>query len=227
MSCNRLKIAIDGPAGAGKTTTAKLVAKALGLVPVDTGAMYRAVALMVLKKGKDPQNPEEVKEILPEVEIQQEFKDDEVVTYLNGEDVSKAIRAPEVDRVVSLISSYPFVREKLVELQRKMAEKGGVVIEGRDIGTVVLPDADLKIYMKASAEERAKRRLAELESRGIKADYNEILNEILRRDEMDQRRNHSPLKIPDGAIILDTTNLSIEEQVDLILKEVRRRLACR
>ncbi|MGB9824985.1 MAG: (d)CMP kinase [Candidatus Hydrothermia bacterium] len=223
---SNLKIAIDGPAGAGKTTTAKLVAKALGLVPVDTGAMYRAVALKVLREGKDPNNPEDVKSVLSGIEIKQEFKDDEVLTFLNGEDVSKQIRTPEVDRIVSTISSYSFVREKLVEIQREMAKRGGVVIEGRDIGTVVLPDADLKVFMLASAEERAKRRLAELESRGIKADFYEILEEIRKRDEMDSRRSHSPLKIPEGAFILDTTNLSLEEQVDLILREVRRRFAC-
>ncbi len=221
-----LKIAIDGPAGAGKTTTAKLVAKALGLVPVDTGAMYRAVALKVLREGKDPKSPEDVKSVLSGIEIKQEFKDDEVLTYLNGENVSKQIRTPDVDRVVSIISSYSFVREKLVEIQREMAKNGGVVIEGRDIGTVVLPDADLKVFMLASAEERAKRRLAELESRGIKADFGEILEEIKKRDEMDSKRSHSPLKIPEGAFILDTTKLSLKEQVDLILKEVRRRFAC-
>lgn len=218
-----LKIAIDGPAGAGKTTTAKLVAKALGLLPVDTGAMYRAVALAVLRKGIDPTKGEDVKKIIDEVKIEQKVINDEVRTYLNGEDVSEVIRTPEVDKVVSIISAYPFVRKKMVELQRSMAQKGGVVIEGRDIGTVVLPDADLKVYMEASPEERARRRLKELESKGIKADFSKILEEIKRRDEMDSTRDYAPLKIPDDAFILDTTNLSIEEQVDLILKEVKRR----
>ncbi len=220
-----LKIAIDGPAGAGKTTTARLVAKALGLLHVDTGAMYRAVALAVLRKGVDPADSEAVKKVVEDVRIDQKVINDEVRTYLDGEDVSNGIRTPEVDKVVSIISAYPFVREKMVELQRKMAQKGGVVIEGRDIGTVVLPDADLKVFMKASPEERARRRLKELELRGIKADFDKILEEIKKRDEMDSTRDYAPLKIPEDAFILDTTNLSIEEQVDLILKEVKRRFS--
>jgi len=220
-----LKIAIDGPAGAGKTTTARLVAKALGLLHVDTGAMYRAVALAVLRKGVDPADREAVKKVVEDVRIDQKVINDEVRTYLDGEDVSNGIRTPEVDKVVSIISAYPFVREKMVELQRKMAQKGGVVIEGRDIGTVVLPDADLKVFMKASPEERARRRLKELELRGIKADFDKILEEIKKRDEMDSTRDYAPLKIPEDAFILDTTNLSIEEQVDLILKEVKRRFS--
>jgi len=221
----KLKIAIDGPAGAGKTTTAKLVAKALGLVPVDTGAMYRAVALKVLREGKNPESEVEVEEVLKDIEIRQEFKNDEVVTYLNGEDVSREIRTPEVDRVVSIISAYPSVRKKLVEIQRSMAKEGGVVIEGRDIGTVVLPEADLKVFMKASPEERARRRVMELKSKGFKADFEKILEEIEKRDEMDSNRNHSPLKVPEDAFIIDTTNLTIEEQVNLILEEVKRRFA--
>lgn len=220
-----LKIAIDGPAGAGKTTTARLVAKALGLLHVDTGAMYRAVALAVLRKGVDPADGEAVKKVVEGVRIDQKVINDEVRTYLDGEDVSSSIRTPEVDKVVSVISAYPFVRQKMVELQRKMAQKGGVVIEGRDIGTVVLPDADLKVFMKASPEERARRRLKELELRGIRADFDKILEEIKKRDEMDSTRDYAPLKIPEDAFILDTTNLSIEEQVNLILKEVKRRFS--
>ena len=177
-----LKIAIDGPAGAGKTTTARLVAKALGLLHVDTGAMYRAVALAVLMKGVDPADGEAVKKVVEGVRIDQKVVNDEVRTYLDGEDVSSSTRTPEVDKVVSVISAYPFVRQKMVELQRKMAQKGGVVIEGRDIGTVVLPDADLKVFMKASPEERARRRLKELELRGIRADFDKILEEIKKRD---------------------------------------------
>ncbi len=221
----KLKIAIDGPAGAGKTTTAKLVAKALGLIPVDTGAMYRAVALAVVRQGINPEDQEQVEKLVKTLTIRQVIIDDEVRTYLNDEDVSEEIRTPEVSRVVSVVSAYPFVRSKMVELQRKMAEEGGVVIEGRDIGTVVLPDADVKVFMEASPEERAKRRLKELKEKGIEASYEEILQEIKKRDEMDANRSHSPLKIPENALILDTTNLSVKEQVDLILKEVKRRLA--
>ena len=223
MPYNNLKIAIDGPAGSGKSTTAKLVAKALGLLPIDTGAMYRAVALKVIREKIDPYDEEKVGEIAGKVNIEQKLENGEIHTYLDGEDVSTAIRTPEVNNTVSIISAYPGVREKMVELQRKLAKAGGVVLEGRDIGTVVLPDADLKVYMIASLEERARRRLKELREKGMDVSLKDVKQEILMRDEMDSKREYSPLKIPEDAFILDTTNLTVEEQVEKILKEVERR----
>ncbi|HHF53322.1 MAG TPA: (d)CMP kinase [candidate division WOR-3 bacterium] len=223
MPYNNLKIAIDGPAGSGKSTTAKLVAKALGLLPIDTGAMYRAVALKVIREKIDPYDEEKVGEIAGKVNIEQKLENGEIHTYLDGEDVSTAIRTPEVNNTVSIISAYPGVRKKMVELQRKLAKAGGVVLEGRDIGTVVLPDADLKVYMIASLEERARRRLKELREKGMDVSLKDVKQEILMRDEMDSKREYSPLKIPEDAFILDTTNLTVEEQVEKILKEVDRR----
>ena len=223
MPHTNLKIAIDGPAGSGKSTTAKLVAKVLGLLPIDTGAMYRAVALKVLREKIDPYNEEKVGEIAGKVNIEQKLENGEIHTYLDGEDVSTAIRTPEVNNTVSIISAYPGVRKKMVELQRKLAKAGGVVLEGRDIGTVVLPDADLKVYMIASLEERIRRRLKELKEKGMDVSFEDVKQEILMRDEMDSKREYSPLKIPEDAFILDTTNLTVEEQVEKILKEVERR----
>lgn len=215
-----LKIAIDGPAGSGKTTTAKLVAKRLGILPVDTGAMYRAVAYECIRRGIDVNNRKAVESIMGDINIDQKSIGDEIHTYLNGEDVSDKIRTPEVDKIVSIVSSYKKVREKLVEIQRKIAEKQDVVIEGRDIGTIVLKDADVKIFMKASLEERAKRRFKELKEQGVKVTFEEVLEELKKRDEMDSKRELAPLKIPEGAIIIDTTNKTIEEQVEEIIKEV-------
>ncbi len=219
-----LKIAIDGPAGSGKTTTARLVAKRLGLLPVDTGAMYRAVAYECIRRGIDVHDRKAVEKIMDSISIDQRLINDEIHTYLNGEDVSSKIRTPEVNKVVSIVSSYKKVREKLVEIQRKIAEEKDVVIEGRDIGTVVLKNADLKIYMKASIEERAKRRLKELREQGVNITFEEVLNELKKRDEMDSKRELAPLKIPEGAIVIDTTNKTIEEQVEEIIKEVKNKI---
>ncbi len=219
-----LKIAIDGPAGSGKTTTARLVAKRLGLLPVDTGAMYRAVAYECIRRGINVNDRKAVEKLMDSISIDQRLINDEIHTYLNGEDVSRKIRTPEVNKVVSIVSSYKKVREKLVEIQRKIAEEKDVVIEGRDIGTVVLKNADLKIYMKASIEERAKRRLKELREQGVNITFEEVLNELKKRDEMDSKRELAPLKIPEGAIVIDTTNKTIEEQVEEIIKEVKNKI---
>ncbi len=219
-----LKIAIDGPAGSGKTTTARLVAKRLGILPVDTGAMYRAVAYECLRHGIDVKDKKAVENIMADIEIDQRLINDEIHTYLNGEDVSKEIRTPEVSNVVSIVSSYRKVREKLVEIQRKIAETRDVVIEGRDIGTVVLKDADVKVFMKANLEERAKRRFKELKEQGVNVTFEEVLNDLKKRDEMDSKRELAPLKIPEGAIVIDTTNKTIEEQVEEIIKEVKNKI---
>ncbi len=218
-----IKIAIDGPAGSGKTTTAKLVAKKLGLTPIDTGAMYRAVALMCIREGIDIHNESEVVRIANEVNVDQKFEDDELKTFLNGENVTEKIRTKDVSRIVSIIAKYKGVRKRLVKLQREMAKRGGVVIEGRDIGLVVIPDADVKVFMKANLEQRAKRRLKELKDKHINISFDEVLKELSKRDAIDSNREHSPLKIPEDAIIIDTTNTTVEEQVSIIIKEVQNK----
>ncbi len=219
----RVVIAIDGPAASGKSTTARLLAERLGLLPVDTGAMYRAVTLRVLELGVDPHDEARVTEIARHLKIRQEFQEGTVRTFVDDRDVSEEIRSPEVTRWVSLVSSYRGVREAMVAQQRAMAARGGVVLEGRDIGTVVLPNADLKVFMKASAEERARRRLRELQEKGIPATFDEVLADLQRRDRLDSSRALSPLKKAEDAIEIDTTNMTIHEQVDRIVQELRRR----
>jgi cytidylate kinase len=220
----KISIAIDGHAASGKSTTAKLLARKLGFLPIDTGAMYRAITLKVLRLGIPIGDERKITEIAENSAIEQRLINENVHTFLDGEDVSEEIRKPEVDRFVSIISAYPGVRRRLVEIQREMAKEGGVILEGRDIGTVVLPDADIKIFMTASLEERARRRLKELEERGIYSDFDSIKRELEKRDHIDSTRTDSPLKIAEDAIIVDTTNLSIEEQVDIILKEIERKV---
>ena len=218
-----LTIAIDGPAASGKSTTAKLLARKLGLTPIDTGAMYRAVTLKVLRLGIDPEDEQKVVEVARNTDIWQECVNGVLKTYMDGEDVSEAIRSPEVSHYVSVVAKYPGVRKELVKLQRKLARKGGVVVEGRDIGTYVLPDADIKVFMKASLEERVKRRLRELAAKGLSVSADEIRKELEMRDRIDSSRAFAPLKPADDAFVLDTTNLTIEEQVNEIIKKVREK----
>jgi len=218
-----LIIAIDGTAASGKSTTAKILAKKLGILPIDTGAMYRAVTLKALKLGISVENREAIEKLARSTEITQKLIDGTVRTFLDGVDVTDEIRSPEVDKAVSLVSSYAGVRERLVELQRKMAKQGNVVLEGRDIGTVVLPDAPLKFYMDASLEERARRRLGDLRKKGANPTLEEVMEELKRRDEFDSKREIAPLKKADDAIYIDTTDLTVEAQVEIILKEVEKR----
>lgn len=218
-----LTITIDGPAASGKSTTAKLLAQKLGLVPIDTGAMYRAVTLKVLRHGIDPKDEESVVKIAKNADIWQECRNGKLITYLDGEDVSEAIRSPEVSEYVSIVARYPGVRKVLVELQRKLARRGGVVVEGRDIGTYVLPDADLKVFMKASLEERVRRRVKEMKEKGVKVSADEVRKELEMRDKIDAGRSFAPLKPARDAFILDTTNLTIEEQVERIIEKIREK----
>ena len=207
-------VAIDGPAAAGKSTVAKAVAKKLGYTYIDTGAMYRAFTSYVLDKGVDPENEAECVKLIPEVSI--ELKPDGRV-ICSGKDVTRVIREPLVSGNVSYIASYKDIRLALVELQRKMADKVSVVMDGRDIGTYVLPNADVKIYQIASAEERAKRRYLENQEKGIPCTYEDIVADVQKRDRIDSSRAFAPLKPAEDSIELDTSNLSIEESIQLNL----------
>lgn len=219
----RITIAIDGPAASGKSTTAKLVARKLGYLHLDTGSMYRAITLGVLKGGISVLAKKEVREFAEKADlVVQSDEQQGNRIHLNGADVTGQIRSPEVTRNVSTISSYEDVRAVLVREQRKLAEHGGIVLEGRDIGTVVLPGADLKIYMVAEVSERARRRKKDLLTVGIEVRDEEIAKEIEERDRKDSTREVSPLKMADDAIRLDTSNLTVDEQVDFIVERARR-----
>ena len=212
----KIRIAIDGPAASGKSTTARLLSKKLGYLYIDTGAMYRAATLAVLRAGIDVHDEQAVERCVRENKITLRIKNGEQRTYLNDEDVSDLIRTPEINNVISIISSYSKVRQILIEQQRALAKEGGIVMDGRDIGTVVLPDAELKVFLVAGLEERARRRQKDLEKQGIRLSLEEIKDEIARRDKLDSERDMSPLRKAPDARELDTTNLTIEQQVEII-----------
>lgn len=214
----KITIAIDGPAASGKSTTAKHLAQKLTYIYVDTGAMYRAATLAILQRKIDPNNEQAVVSCLQDMNISIKLLNGEQRTYLNGEDVSTLLRSPEINLAISAISSFPEVREMMVRQQQELAIKGGVIMDGRDIGTVVLPQADLKIFMKADLKERAKRRLAEMKTAGEKIDMQAVMDDIKRRDERDASRSTGPLKKAADAREIDTSNLTIEQQVDQIAR---------
>ena len=215
-----MQIAIDGPAGAGKSTVAKAIARQLGLFYVDTGAMYRAIAYKALSHNIPLIQEEAVTTLARETNILLDHSEARRV-YCDGEDVTEAIRNPEVSRSVSVVATYPKVRERLVELQRLEAERGGVVMDGRDIGTYVLPNADFKIYLTASPDERAKRRWLELQQSGKMLSLEDVKKDMEIRDRLDAEREVSPLEPASDAIILDTTGLTVEGIVKRILAMVR------
>lgn len=208
-----ISIAIDGPAGAGKSTIAKLLAKSVGCIYVDTGALYRTVALSVLENGINPTDSEAVIEHLNKISVDIAYKDNKQIVLLNGNDVSEKIRTPMVSESASVTSAIPEVRAFLLELQRKLAREHSVVMDGRDIATVVLPNADVKIFLTASAEERATRRYKELIEKGEQVIYEEVLRDIVARDERDSNRAVAPLKCADDATLVDSTGKSIEEVI--------------
>lgn len=214
-------IAIDGPAASGKSTTAKRAAEQLGFIYLDTGAMYRAVTLAVLNAGINSQMEEDVRSILPDLDISVEASDGGSITYLDGKDVSDEIRRNAVTKNVSAISAMPSVREEMVTIQRRIAGGRNAVVEGRDIGTVVFPQADFKFFVTASYEVRAQRRQTDLKKLGIELSMEEIISDLKRRDGIDSGRAHSPLTRADDAIIVDTTDLTIDEQVTFIIERVR------
>lgn len=216
----KLKIAIDGPAGAGKSTVAKEVAKQLSYVYIDTGAMYRALTLKVIRQGINFTDEYEVGQLARETIISIGYISSQngfYSVFLDGEDVTDDIRVPKINQNVSKVAKIVAVREHMVYLQRQMAEQGGVVMDGRDIGTVVLPDAELKIFLTASLEMRAHRRYAELREEGYDINFENLLHEIKQRDEMDSSRKVSPLSQAKDAILIDTTDLSIQEVVHRII----------
>jgi len=209
-------IAIDGPAGSGKSTTARLVANSISAIYIDTGAMYRVVTLAALRKGIC-NNPDEIIAVLDKITIRLEPSEDGQRTFLNEEDVSKDIRSAEVTAAVSFVSSLPEVRRRLVAMQREFARQKSVVMDGRDIGTVVFPGADLKIYMTASIGDRAVRRAAEIEASGQKVDVDDIIRALEERDRLDQSRRESPLRKAEDAVEINTSGLSIAEQAQKII----------
>ena len=216
-----IDIAIDGPAGAGKSTIAKAVAKRMGFVYVDTGALYRAVGLYMLDRGISIDDAEEVVKALPEITVDIEYMDEAQQVILCGKNVTSRLRTQEVGEAASVTSQYPEVREKLMELQRSLAERYDVVMDGRDIGTVVLPDADLKIYLTADSRIRAKRRYDELIGKGEKAEFSEILKEVEERDRRDMNRETAPLKKADDAVEVDSSCMTVSEVEDRIRELIR------
>ena len=218
-------IAVDGPSGAGKSTLSRRCAGAFGFIYVDTGAIYRSIALAAYRKGIDRENEEELVSMLLEIEVKMAYdRNGEQKMYLNGEDVSKAIRLPEISACASQVSAHAGVREYLLEMQRKLARENNVIMDGRDIGTVVLPEADLKIFLTASAEARAKRRLLELEQKGIETDFETVLSDIIKRDKKDSERAAAPLKAAEDSVLVDTSELDFEQSFRKLCEIISERL---
>ena len=216
-----INIAIDGPAGAGKSSVAKAVAAKLGFIYVDTGALYRSIGVNALRHGIKTDDADAVIALLPETKVELRYIDGAQQVFLNGEDVSEAIRMPEASMAASNVSAIPAVRTFLLDLQRDMAKNNNVIMDGRDIGTVILPDAQYKFFLTASAEVRADRRFKELKEKGIDVDYNALLEEIIQRDYNDSHRETAPLRQADDAILIDSSNMTLEESINAIADRVK------
>ena len=220
-----VSIAIDGPSGAGKSTLARALAKEKGYLYVDTGAIYRTLGYYVRRRGADPKDEVEVLELLRSAEVELRYGEDGLQhMLLNGEDVSREIRLPEVSKYASIVSAHEGVRAFLLEMQRELARKHSVVMDGRDIGTVVLPDADVKIFLTASAEMRAKRRCLELQQRGTPEPLDQVLSEIVQRDWDDTHRAAAPLRQAEDAVVVDTTTLNFEESLTALLRVIEEKI---
>lgn len=218
------KIAIDGPAGAGKSTISKKVASALGFVYIDTGAMYRTVGLKAVRCGVDTNDEKGVIELLPSLDIDIRHEGVEQHIYLDGENVSDKIRTPQISMAASNVSRIPAVRLAMVDMQRKLAQNHDVVMDGRDIASYVLPDAEIKIFLTASVDARAKRRYDELLEKGESVSFEDVKNEMIQRDTNDSTREFAPLTVADGAEVIDTSELTLSESIDKVIDYVRENL---
>ena len=216
-----INIAIDGPAGAGKSTIAKAAAKAVGFIYADTGALYRAVAYYSISKGADVNSPEAVTALLPEITPELKFIDGSQHVFVGGEDVSDKIRTPEVSMGASAVSAIPAVRDFLFDLQKKIASENNVIMDGRDIGTVVLPNADLKIFLTASPEERARRRHIELTEKGESVTFESVLADVNQRDYNDSHREIAPLRQAEDAVLCDTTELDLSQATEKVISLIK------
>lgn len=224
MNTHKIAVAVDGPAGAGKSSISKIVAKKLGYLYIDTGAMYRSVTWAVLHNHIDVNNQKAVEALLPELDLTMEASDDSCKVFIAGQDVTDFIRTPQVNNAVSIVASYKGVRQYLVERQRLMAEAGGVILDGRDIGSVVLPNAELKIYLTASVEARAMRRYLEVKGTVNEQTLEDIKYSVMQRDDMDKNRKESPLIQVEDAVLVDSSEMTFDETVEHILHLVQERI---
>ncbi len=221
MNNNVINVAIDGPAGAGKSTISRAAAKAIGFIYVDTGALYRAVGVNALRKGIDTADKQAVAETLKNISVDLAFENGEQKVLLNGENVSDEIRTPPASMAASNVSAVPEVRAFLFDLQRDIAKRNNCIMDGRDIGTVVLPDAKVKIFLTASPEERATRRYKELIEKGTQVEYKEVLEDLIQRDYNDSHREIAPLKPAEDGVVLDTTGLNLEQSINEVIRIIR------
>ncbi len=219
-----ISIAIDGPSGAGKSTLSRKISKELGYIYVDTGAMYRTIGLYVLRTNTDTKNAQLIEKLLPEIDLDLRYVDAEQRMFLNGEDVSGLIRTPSVSMAASDVSAHVCVREFLLEAQRNLATKSNVLMDGRDIGTVILPNANVKIFLTATPEDRAQRRYEELVARGENVKFDDVLKDVITRDENDTKRSAAPLKCADDAILVDTTGNTFEKSYNVLLDVIKNKL---
>ena len=216
-----INVAIDGPAGAGKSSVAKAASAELGYIYVDTGALYRAVGVNALRKGIDTKDKEKVTATLNSITVELKFVNGEQQVFLNGENVSSEIRTPDASMAASNVSAIPAVREFLFDLQRDIAKNNNCIMDGRDIGTVVLPNAQVKIFLTAAPEKRAKRRYDELIAKGSKVEYNDVLKDLIQRDYNDSHREVAPLKPAEDSVIIDTTNFTLEQSINSVVNTVK------
>ncbi|MGN0555415.1 MAG: (d)CMP kinase [Candidatus Fimenecus sp.] len=219
-----MNVAIDGPAGAGKSTIARAAAKKLGFIYVDTGALYRAVGVYSLRNGLDTENPETVEGTLPHIQVELQFQDGVQHVLLNGEDVSEEIRTPQASMAASAVSAVPAVRRFLFDLQREIAAKNDCIMDGRDIGTVVLPQAEVKIFLTASPETRAMRRFKELQEKGAPDTYEAVLADLKQRDYNDSHRDVAPLKPAEDSVLVDTSALTLSQSVEKVIEVIKEKL---